>query len=102
MILSLFAACYTYKYNGGCATEAELYPKKLLSKKVGSIPAQGFWECYSLCKTTPNCKYFEYDAGGLWCHLHPGTITRGNWYHNVKCYEMSGKYSRTSSKMLSG
>ena len=43
MILSLFAVCYTYKYNGGSATEAELYPKKLLSKKVGSIPAWGHY-----------------------------------------------------------
>merc|ERR550532_584638 len=77
---------YTYKYNGGCATSTESYPSKIKSQQKDSTQA-----CYSFCKMTSNCEYFEYDSSGKWCHLHPSGITRGNGYPNVKCYKSNCK-----------
>ena len=75
---------YVYKYNGGCATSTELYPDaKIISQNKESTEA-----CYSLCKMTSNCKYFDYDASSKWCHLYPSGITRGNGNPNDRCYIM--------------
>ena len=87
-----FVCCigYAYKYNGGCATSTELYPRFKSGAKESTEA------CYRWCKMTNKCEYFEYDKSGKFCHLHHSGITRGNGYPNVKCYKM-GKYKHFKS-----
>ena len=82
--------------SGGCATSTETSPAKLATQKVKSIA-----ECYGVCKTKDNCRYFEYETlyhnsadpsvKGINCHmLSNSDIDQGNGLYRKynHCYKM--------------
>ena len=50
---------YEFAYNGGCATDSELYPSIIKTENTETV-----YQCYQFCKVTQQCAYFEYVTGG--------------------------------------
>ena len=73
-------------YKGGCATDAELYPRWKKQKfEAGQLAM-----CEEFCYQNQGCQYYEFCSSGNCagdCHIHYN-ITKGNGWPGVYCYKM--------------